>query len=388
MKFTRDGIQTDTLQAIYSELEAEYKRIYGIENDITQDQPDGQKIGIEAKAKDDIQQLAVAIYNSLDPDLADGNSIYKLLKLTGITPRPATRSTWDLEVESSRAATLPSGYTIKDDLDQEWQLLNDTPVTVGIQTLTFTASDFGAVEGVASAEITQVTPEPYIVEILAPTDAVVGVEAETIQQLRIRRNRSLQKPALSLVGAIFANVGNVAGVTDVAVYENETDATDADGIPPHGIWVIVEGGDVNDIAEAIAKQKTGGSPLKGSVTGTFTQTLTRPNGVSFTQTITKRFDRPDYTDIFITLDAKLIDSSNSLDTALIKQELAKAVYYIGENIKASTLYQFGYIAGRVFTLSNLRISKDNITFTDDILIANKDEKFRINIDNITITDIT
>lgn len=386
IQFTNNGIQTKTLKEIYTELEAQYKEAYGITNDIAQDSPDGQKIGIEAKAIADFQELAVAIDNSFDPDFAEGLALFKILKLTGINVRPATQSTWDLEVEVNKDFTLPNGYTIKDDNDVLWSIDTDVSLTTGINTVTFTCNEFGAVEGLAGAEIQQATPEIVVVEILAPTDAVVGSDGGTLREIRQRRNRSLENPAYSTIGSMFAKVGNVAGVTDIAVYENDT-KTDTADIPANTLWIIAEGGEISEIAETIIKNKTGGTGLKGSIEGTFVETLPRPDGVDFIFTHTAKFDRPTYTPIYINVTATLKNPTDFLDIELIKQELVKALYYIGEPIRPTELYKFGYNAGNNFVLTDLEISKDNVTFTDDLLTANKDEKFIFDVANIVVTEV-
>ncbi len=386
IQFTNNGIQTKTLREIYAELEAQYKQAYGITNEIAQDSSDGQKIGIEAKAIADFQELAVAIDNSFDPDFAEGLALFKILKLTGINVRPATQSTWDLEVEASKDFTLPSGYTVKDDNGILWSIDTNTSLTTGINTVTFICNEFGAVEGIAGAEIQQAAPEIEVIEILAPIDATVGSDGETLREIRQRRNRSLENPASSTIGSMFAKVGNVAGVTDIAVYENDTKVDTVD-IPANTIWIIAEGGEVAEIAETIIKNKTGGTGLKGSVEGTFVETLPRPNGTNFIFTHTANFDRPTYTPIYINVTATLKNPADFLDIDLIKKELAKAIYYIGEPIRPTELYKFGYNAGNNFVLTDLQISKDSITFTDDLLIANKDEKFTFNVTNIVVTEV-
>jgi hypothetical protein len=48
------------------------------------------------------------------------------------------------------------------------------------------------------------------------------------------------------------------------VYENPTAVTDVNGTPPYSMAIAVEGGDINDIANAIALRKTPGSPTYGT----------------------------------------------------------------------------------------------------------------------------
>lgn len=67
-------------------------------------------------------------------------------------------------------------------------------------------------------------------------------------------NRS-SKMTESIRSAILENV---QGVQSVAVYENDTNVTDAAGRPPHSVEVVVDGGDKTEIATQILDKKAGG----------------------------------------------------------------------------------------------------------------------------------
>src|SRR5690606_28581640 len=112
---------------------------------------------------------------------------------------------------------------------------------------------YGAIEGVAGAEIQQDTFVTAVTGLNAPTDATVGVDEETEEEVRRRRNLSLQNPSQSTTGGIFSRLANTAGVTDVQVYENDQPSFDAArDIPANTIWCIVEGGTIENIVETIA----------------------------------------------------------------------------------------------------------------------------------------
>jgi len=96
-----------------------------------------------------------------------------------------------------------------------------------------------------------------VLSVTNPLAAVVGIDEETDQELRVRRNRSLETPQSSSTGRMFTALANLPNVTDVAVYENDTDVTDADDIPAHSLWVVVEGGAVADIVETMVKNRPG-----------------------------------------------------------------------------------------------------------------------------------
>jgi len=65
------------------------------------------------------------------------------------------------------------------------------------------------------------------------------------------------------------------------VYENDTDATDADGIPEHSISAVVQGGDVTEIATAIAVKKTPGTGTYGTTTEIVVDSNGVPNTINF-----------------------------------------------------------------------------------------------------------
>jgi len=240
----------------------------------------------------------------------------------------------------------------------------------------------------STAELEQVTVVLGVTSIDPPADAVVGIAEETDEQLRIRRNRSLQNAAYSVVGGMFAKLGNLTGVTDVEVYENDTDVYDSElNLDAHSVWAVVEGGDINDIVEVLAKNKTGGTGIKGAIENIYSEELIKPNGDIKIIQHTTRFDRPVLTDLYITVTATRKDSLIPIDLDLIKSKLATKLYTIGENSLASELYQFGYLGGTGFVLSLLEISDDDITYTDENLVIPAGAKFSIDVANIDVTEV-
>jgi uncharacterized phage protein gp47/JayE len=388
LQFTPDGIEIQTLQEIFDELAAGYRVIYGNDINLDQDSPDGQRVGIEAKARLDAQSFAVSLYNSLDVDLSEGLQLDSIIKLSGIFRRPASQSQWDLNITTDRNLTLAADYTVQDDVGQEWQIAASVALTTGTTLVSFKAVNFGAIEGLTGATIQQSTIVIGVTLIAAPGDAVKGIEEETDEELRVRRNQSLQNPAFSVVGGMFAKLANLPGVTDVAVLENDTDLLDVvRNIKAHTIWPIVEGGAITDIVEVLAKNKTGGTGIKGAIENIFEETLIHPDGSTRIIPHTTRFDRPVLADVFITVTATRKVSAVPIDIDLIKEKIASIKYTIGENSIASELYQFGYLAGNGFVLTDLLISDDDISFVDSRLIIASGSKFTIDIADIDVTEV-
>lgn len=95
---------------------------------------------------------------------------------------------------------------------------------------------------------------------------IVGRDAETDTELRQRWSQSVYARASNMIEAIQANVyRRVDGVTSCLVTENNTDTIDSDGLLPHSIKVIVEGGDEQEIGETIYQYSCRGIDFNGEI---------------------------------------------------------------------------------------------------------------------------
>ena len=387
-EFTPTGLTIQTYQEIFDELVAGYQDIYGPDINVAADSPDGQRIGIEAKARLDLQTFALLLYNQFDPDFAAGEIQNKIIKLSGITRGTTSRSQVDMTITTDRVLTLPVDYAIEDDLGQSWIITEEVALVSGANTVTMYAEDFGAVEADADTITTLATIVIGVLSATNPLAAVPGRDEETDEELRIRRNQSLAAPATSTTGGLFAALGNLTGVTDLVIYENDTDTLDATlTLAAHSLWCVVEGGAVADIVETIAKNKTGGTGLKGTVTGTYTEELFKPDGTPYFLIHEMAFDRPVEVPMFITMTVEAA-AGVFVDEDAIKEALAARAYSISEIAMASNLYKTVYTVADNFTATLLEISDDDIVYTDGALEPDADAVFTISTANITITDIT
>ena len=387
-KFTPEGIHVQTFQEIYDELATGYRTIYGEDINLDADSPDGQRVAIETQLVLDSQSFGALLYNQFDPDFSMGQALNSLIKLSGITRRAATRSQVDVTVITDRPLTLPVDYAVEDDLGQSWSTLAVRTLPQGTTTVTLFAENFGAVEADPATVVQPVTVVIGVLSVTNPTAATVGIDEETDQDLRIRRNLSLETPQSSSTGRMFTALTSVPNVTDVAVYENDTSTTDANGIPAHSLWVVVEGGAVADIVESMAKNKTGGKGMVGAVSGNFSEVFTRPNGTTFTIVSSMTFDRPTFVPVLVRLNATFINLSLPIADAAIQQEIASKRFSIGDNLLAADLYQLAFRAGTNFIPTALEISRDGgVTYTDGQLVSDLDEKFIIDAADVTVTEV-
>jgi len=87
------------------------------------------------------------------------------------------------------------------------------------------------------------------------TVGVGGNGTETDDELRIRFRDTKYERASNILEALYSALISVEGVTEVVIYENDTDATDSDGRPAHSFMPIVVGGDTATLAKTIWENK-------------------------------------------------------------------------------------------------------------------------------------
>jgi uncharacterized phage protein gp47/JayE len=388
MEINQNGFKADSFIEILSRLSTQLKDIYGQDINLDQDTQDGQLLGINTTIISDLQDLALYIYNSMDVDFAEGVNFDKLLKLLARTRLPATKSTVDINLTLNRDITIPLTYTVSDANGQNWQIASEQTLSTGTHLVTFESVDFGAITAESNTITQQVTIIPEIDSLTNPSSAISGRDEESDQQLRERRNKILEVNSFSTAGSILGKILTLDNVADCVIYENDTSVYDAErDINAHTLWIIAKGGEVEQIAETIVKDKTGGTGLKGNIEDTYIENFIRKNGTIREIYHTAKFDRPTEKEIYLKFDAKRRVSTQSIDIENIKNILANKVFNIAENVTVTELYATIYSASTNFIATDLQVSRDNIIFVDNLLIAEYDEEFKIVQANILITEI-
>ncbi|MDR0579545.1 MAG: baseplate J/gp47 family protein [Campylobacteraceae bacterium] len=376
------GIHITTLPENLTRLISEIKQIYP-DIIVDQDTPTGQQLGIFAKVETDINENAAFIINQFDPDKSVGIFLDMISKLCGITRLPATRSQVTLTIRANAPKTLPQGFRVQDINGIEWQAVNEISLSKGDNTALFECVTFGAINS-PSGSINK--PSQVYSEIDSYTNlkpATAGKDEESDEEFRARRQRSTYNPSLTITGAIESAIADLPNVTSAIVYQNDQDTTDNKGLPPHSIWAIVDGGNDYDIAEVIAKKKTVGANMKGIEEVCYIDT-SRP----VPQNISIRFSRPSDIPLYIKLQVKV--KSGVTDQGLkdlIKQNLSKVTYAIGESAFANNLYCSFVNKNSNFYALNLQVSKDNSNYTEGELTLALNERFVISPSNIEIVEI-
>lgn len=317
--------------------------------------PDGLKLAHDAEVFSALDETLQQAYNSKDPNKASGVDLDVIASLTGTSRSdgtPSTVSGFVLTGVASPVTTVPSGTIFESSvtgsrwtLDQTWTLDGTGTAIVDI-----TCTVDGPTEADANTINRIITTVPGLTSCNNPTPATPGTEIETDSSLRVKRATSVGRPGNNQIDSMLGELYAVSGVRRVKVYENDTNIPDSNGLPPHSIAPIIDGGTDANVAMAIYIKKNPGVALyqAGTPISVDVTSPTYPDNVK-----TIKFSRPVYVDMVIAVTIKDDGSLPSNTQELIRKAfidfaaggLVPAEYGfkvdgfdIGESIPYSTLY--------------------------------------------------
>lgn len=385
-----NGLVTQSLEEIKQDLINKFKSIYGQDINLEQNSPDGQWINILAQEKKDILDLFTQFYNNLDPDRVIGIPQQILYKLNGLIIQAYTYSYVYINVTVTEDVTLQglddniesadgTGYTVRDENGNRWILANTQNLSAGTHLLNFRASDLGSITALPNTINVMETIIRGVAGVNNPANNyITGNTGESSAQYRRRRNQAMAVPSQGFDESIQSQMLNLSNVTQCKVYDNRSDNV-VNGIPAHGIWVIVEGGIPAEIGRVIYNNLPPGIPMKGS------QQVQVPkiNG----DVLTVLYDVPTPAPLYIRATIKNF-SDTDIDETYIKEQLSQIEYNIQERAETSSLTAILKEAvGESGNPYNVEISLDGTTWAEDLEPAGLDEFFTIQPANVTLTAV-
>lgn len=375
---TPTGFVRKTLQVIKAEIEASWRAAFGTSIDVSPSTPDGQVIGIVAEREALVWELAEIVAGMMDPDKASDRLLEVLCLLTGTFRQLAKKSTVTLTLTGddatvvsagSRAKTTSTGvvfattasatitaltpwapttlYAVDDrrtnagrcyrcitagtsagaggptttaaditDGTAHWRYLGEGAAAVNVIASSENTGPIVAVSGDLNIIDTPVAGWKSVINVL---DATLGAYNMPDQELRILREREIAAGGIGPIPAIRRALSQVAGVETVTVFYNNTDITDADGIPPHAVEAMVEGGDDQALIDKLFESVAGGIGFHGQGPGMVTGIHTDSQGTDHTIKFTRPAVVPIYINITIEVDA---DTFPANGTDLVKLAIA------------------------------------------------------------------
>ena len=282
---TAEGISAPDYQTVLDTITGYFQQIYGSDSYLDPDSKDGQMVALVALAIHDANNTAITVYRSFSPSTALNDALTSNVKINGISRRAATNSTVD-ELLVGEPGTIITNGSVKDTNGIIWNFPAQVVIGIdGTAIATATCTTPGAVAALAGSVNKINTPTRGWVSATNPLAATVGVAAETNAELRVRQSQSVALPSITPFEAVDGAIANIEGVTRHKLYENDQDTPDANGLPPHSIAAIVEGGDATVIANTLRGVKGQGSTPFGSTVIIVPDKYGSPHPVGFSRPV-------------------------------------------------------------------------------------------------------
>lgn len=368
---TEDGFVNKPLPVVRDEVNASLRDAFGSSIDLSDRSVLGILVGIFAERIALLWDLLETITTAQDPSKATGFLLEAIAALTGTLKPKATQSTATLTLTGtpvtlvpalSRAATAGTGAQFETASDvtltsiDPWATstiyaLGDRVTHVSnvyqcIQAGTSASSggpvgiapdstldgsclwtflgggtadadveaasvDFGSIIG-SARDINQIaTPIGGWTGVINIESAILGRDVATDAELRNLREAEIANAATGTIDAIRANLLLVADVTAVTMFVNNGDVTDGNGVPPHSVESLVQGGDDQAIFDALLANVAAGIPTFGTVTGTSLDAVGTSHAMAFSRPVSV----PLYIVMSVTVDEQLFPSDGATQVA-------------------------------------------------------------------------
>ena len=247
-----------------------------------------------------IWSLGRALYNSRSRDKATGDALDQIGSLIGVPRLGARASTATVTLTGTSGTIVPTG-TLFEVTGSKARFALDAAVTLasGTGSGTVTAVQTGPIQAVAGTLTAIVNSVSGLSAVTNPADAVLGRAIETDAQYRVRQTQALYRAGTGTLAALLAELTALEDVEEVYVYENGTDTTDADGIPPHSFEAVLRlasGGSAQKVGETLWANKPAGIRAYGDTDVEVLDSAGRTQVVAFTEAT----ERPVYIEAAVT----------------------------------------------------------------------------------------
>ena len=387
---TTGKIVADT-SAIKAEVEQEYKDALGQDLDVSESTPQGRLIEAETVARKRVVENMALLANTFNPQQSFGIFLDALAYLFGIDRVGATSTRVIATCSGTANTVIPAGSQAKDSNGNLYY--SESTLTIGASGTVqgyFAAYVKGAIECPAASLTTIVTAVTGWSSITNVAAGETGLEGES--DISLRQNLPIkQYQGASLLDAIKSKVLAVENVVSCEVADNPTGNSDTSRVPgktlpPHSLWVCVDGGTDSAVALAINNGKEPGCNYAGS---DVTESV-----VNAGQTYTVKFDRvvavPVYIDV--TVNVSNVSGSTTINEEAIKNAIL--AYAAGEvegvdGLKLGIDVNAFEIASAItiqipeLFIEEVKVSSDNSNWATSVSIA-KYQKGTISAANITV----
>lgn len=266
---TDAGFRRPTYTELLDAIERQARDAFGPTANLTVRSPLGMFLRIFTWALNLLFSTLEHVYNSRFIDTSVGHSLYNLGRAIGLQLLPAQKASGYLLVSGTPGVIVPAGWLVGSPTNIQYVVLEAGTIGADGTVSVLAQATTSGPEGNAGAEtitdiINPATPSG-ITSVTNPRAFDGGRDRETDEEYRNRYYQSVD-----FAGGVNADgirgeiLQNVEGVYSAVIYENDTDYTDENNLPPHSFEAVVYGGIDQDVAAAIFRRKAAGIQTYGN----------------------------------------------------------------------------------------------------------------------------
>lgn len=387
---TNAGITAPQASDIKEAFQEVFTNAFGTDLSLDDSTPQGSMIDDFTLMKQTSNTNDLYLFNQMNPETAEGVFQDALGSIYGLKRKDATHSIVNCEcigVQGTVIDTTAMAQNTNGDLFQAIE--TKTIPESGTITVQFQSVETGIIP-VGANTVNK------IYSVIIGWDSVnnsvagtEGTERESRIDFEARRKKELSRNARGTLGAVLSAVWEVDGVSDISIEQNRTSANKTiRGITlsPHSIYLCVNGGLADDIAQAIFYSLSGGcdtTATSTSVVGSYTDPYSNVQD-------TYNIDRP--TNVPISVKIGIMASvseeiEEQIKNAIISDwqgQTDNESITIGSSVYASQFYtDISRLSINNLQLVNVKVSKDGGSTWEDVLTFNLNELPTIENSNIT-----
>lgn len=344
LKFDSSGLTIDTLAEIIQQIKDDLRapENFGPEFNPDDDNPLMVHVSRYAIREESLQRGLVEDYNAIDIDQANGVALDNLATLGGSKRAKETFSTVAGLVGGIEGTDVSSKLIRFNVSGELWRLPPNQTIPVGgTLPVIVTAVNPGPVNAFASDDWSIINVTPGFKTFISIADAIRGALAASNNAFRAQYRKELASRGKATAPAVVANLSqNTPGVTNVTIFPNRTNIVDENGVAPHGMELLFEGGTDEDIRQGILENIDISSETSGDISGNVSV-----NGIEYTL----RHSRTDLVPIAISVvlfvaDAEVALPVNAID--IVKNAIKAYIDNLetGQNVLATSIIKTLLIA--------------------------------------------
>lgn len=372
------GFNRKTFDDLIQEAENRAKNLYGTNIQLSENSFFGLLLQCYIFFQDTLWQELENTYNAAYIDTATGIQLDNIVKYTNIQRKQAVKATGEVTFTGTNGTVIPIG-TLVSTGEIQFETTVEGTITGGSVTVGIIASELGESSNVNANTITTiVNPIAGVTSVDNALATTGGQDEETDEELRDRYYNTLATGGKSTLDAIRADVLQVSGVRICTIVENTEDIV-VGGLPPHSFECIVDGGDDNDVAQAILDSKPAGIDTHGDIT----ENVQDDSGT--TREI--KFSRPVQVDIWVNITITTDDDYPADGDIQVRNNIVTFIndLDVGDDVIINQLIHVVYDVVGIVDITTLELSDDGVTFSATNITIGNDEKAQTDATKVVVT---